>query len=61
MLNPTQVIKFIVGNDLGYTLGHAVRAIVLSKEETETNRKIQHLKDARLFINDEIKRLGKEK
>jgi hypothetical protein len=58
--NPSQIAKFIESNDLGYILGNAVRAIVYSREVQETNKKLQHLKDARLFLNVEIKRLSKK-
>ena len=58
MMNPKEIMRFIEKNELGYVLGNAVRSIILAKEDN--NKKLQHLKDARLFLNDEIKRLSKK-
>ena len=56
-MNPRDIMRFIEKNELGYVLGNAVRSIILAKEDD--SKRLQHLKDARLFLNDEIKRLGK--
>jgi hypothetical protein len=65
MDNPRKIMEFIERNELGYILGNAVRAIILAAEVNEEvnsgkNQKLTHLKDARLFLNVEIKRLAKE-
>jgi hypothetical protein len=72
MNSPRQIMQFIESNDLGYTLGNAVRAIIYAcqpefgKAMAEANpeltrhKRLQHLKDARLFLNVEIKRLSKK-
>lgn len=59
----SKITKLIEEFNLGYTLGNAVRAIVNAMDSnlTDETKKIQHLKDARLFLNDEIRRLSKDK
>ena len=59
-LKAQSVIKFIEDNELGYILGNAVRAIIYTKNSITEVEKIQHLKDARQFLNVEIKRLSKK-
>lgn len=63
MNNPNETMRFIEKNDLGYILGNAVKSIILAKDITlEESKRLQHLKDARRFLNFEIKRLSiKEK
>lgn len=62
MINPSKIVKFIEDNDLGYILGNTIRSIIYARDETLTDEKrIQHLKDARSFINVEIKRRNKVK
>jgi hypothetical protein len=62
MDSPSKILEFIQRNDLGYILGNAVRAIIYAKDATLTEEKqLQYLKDARLFLNTEIKRLSKLK
>jgi hypothetical protein len=58
--SPSKIIKFIEDNDLGYILGNTVRAIIYAKNSITEVEKIQHLKDARQFLNVEIKRLSKK-
>jgi hypothetical protein len=65
MDSPKQIMQFIERNELGYVLGCAVRSILRSVEgagptENENNYKLKHLKDSRLFLNDEIKRLSRK-
>jgi len=56
-----QLVKFIEKNNLGYLLGNTVRAIVFSRDESlSEQQRLQHLKDARQFINVEIKNLSKK-
>jgi hypothetical protein len=62
MMNPRKVAKLIEETEVGYTLGNAIRAIIYAKDPNQDeNKRLQHLKDARLFLNDEIKRLSKKK
>lgn len=62
MDNPREILRFIERNNLGYILGNSVRAIIHAKDtELTEEQKLQHLKDARLFLNIEIKRLSKGK
>lgn len=60
MMNPSKIVKFIEDNELGYVLGNATRSIIHSIISVENEKKLQHLKDARAFINVEIKKLSKE-
>jgi hypothetical protein len=66
MDSPNQIIQFIQRNKLSYILGHTVRAIMYANMmsfDQDLNKlvQLQHLKDARQFLNIEIKRLSKEK
>jgi hypothetical protein len=67
-MSPNEIMRFIEKNNLGYILGNAVRSILLSITDIELDEdrtklyprnKLQHLKDARQFLNVEIKRLSK--
>jgi len=61
MMNPSKIVKFIEENELGYILGNATRAIIYSRDpESRLEKQIQHLKDARQFLNIEIKKLSKK-
>lgn len=71
MDDPRKIIEFIERNDLGYILGNSVRHIIyaanyisqgliMSGKEGDSIRLI-HLKDARQFLNVEIKRLSKRR
>lgn len=70
LMTKSEITKFIERNNLGYTLGNTVRAIIYAKNPEygevtkDDNSKIErhqlkYLKDARLFLNYEIKRLSK--
>jgi hypothetical protein len=63
MDSPNEIIRFIERNNLGYILGNATRAIIYAQnpeEPPDEQKKLQHLKDARQFLNIEIKRLSKK-
>jgi hypothetical protein len=54
-------MEFIERNDLGYLLGNSLRAIIYAKDSSLTEQQqLQHLKDARAFLNIEIKRMSKK-
>jgi len=71
MDDPRKVIEFIERNDLGYILGNSVRHIIyganyissglIMSGEQGDNARLMHLRDARQFLNVEIKRLSKKK
>jgi hypothetical protein len=57
----TELLRFIEKNNLGYLLGNTVRAIIYAKDDIlSPQQRLQHLKDARTFINVEIKNLSKK-
>jgi cell division protein FtsB len=57
----TELVRFIEKNNLGYLLGNTIRVIVFSRDESlSEQQRLQHLKDARAFINVEIKNLSKK-
>ena len=60
MINPREVTKFIERSEVGYTLGNAIKSIIRGTVNLTKEENLQHLKDARLFLNDEIKRLSRK-
>ena len=70
MDNPSKIIDFIERNDLGYILGNSVRHIIyganyianglIMSGKQGDDARLMHLKDARQFLNVEIKRLSKK-